>query len=160
MENMISQRPKTTSTVAYYIYLATILVLTISGFAQMPIFKRYYIADIPGLGWLAHFYTTHYLHYLAATVFIALTVYFITDYLLSGRRVLKVTISGFVRILMLTGLLGTGAMLVIRNLDDVYLAPGLIFYLDMIHQGLVVMLLLTSLYCVILRKSWVRTNLY
>ena len=36
-----------------YFFLATVFFLTLTGFGQMPIFKRYYIADIPGLGWLA-----------------------------------------------------------------------------------------------------------
>jgi ABC-type transport system involved in cytochrome c biogenesis permease subunit len=147
-----------TRPVSYYLYLITMLTLVISGFAQMPIFKRYYIADIPGLGWLAQFYTTHYLHYLGATVFIALTVYFVLDYLLGGRRILSVTISGYVRIFMLAGLLGTGIMLIIRNQAGVHLPPGLIFYLDMMHLGLVVMFLCTALYCVVLKKAWVRVK--
>ena len=46
-----------------YSYVAILSFLTLSGFGQMPIFKRYYIADIPGLGWLAKFYITHYIHY-------------------------------------------------------------------------------------------------
>ena len=33
-----------------YVYLITVFFLTLTGFGQMPIFKRYYIADIPGLG--------------------------------------------------------------------------------------------------------------
>ena len=35
-----------------WFYLTTVFFLTLTGFGQMPIFKRYYIADIPGLGWL------------------------------------------------------------------------------------------------------------
>jgi len=36
----------------HWFYLITVIFLVLSGFGQMPIFKRYYIADIPGLGWL------------------------------------------------------------------------------------------------------------
>ena len=57
----ISQVPSRT---VRYFYLLTVLLLTLTGFGQMPIFKRYYIADIPGFGWLAQFYVTHYIHYL------------------------------------------------------------------------------------------------
>ena len=48
------------------IYLFLLFMMGLTGFGQMPIFKRYYIADIPGLAWTAKFYVTHYLHYLGA----------------------------------------------------------------------------------------------
>ena len=47
-------------------YILTLFVMVLTGFGQMPIFKRYYISDIPGMGWLAKFYVTHYIHYLGA----------------------------------------------------------------------------------------------
>ena len=41
-----------TSLPGRWFYLISVFFLALSGFGQMPIFKRYYIADIPGLGWL------------------------------------------------------------------------------------------------------------
>ena len=52
-----------------YLYLISLFFLVLTGFGQMPVFKRYYIADIPGLGWLAQFFVTHYMHYLFAILF-------------------------------------------------------------------------------------------
>ena len=49
-ENHINSNRKT---IVRYFYLMTVFFLTLTGFGNMPIFKRYYIADIPGLGWLA-----------------------------------------------------------------------------------------------------------
>ncbi|MDJ0667751.1 MAG: hypothetical protein QNJ61_10750, partial [Desulfobacterales bacterium] len=54
------------------IYLTLLVFMGLSGFGQMPIFKRYYIADLPGLGWLAQFYTTHYIHYLGAILLLGI----------------------------------------------------------------------------------------
>lgn len=51
---------------------ALLFLLALSGFAQMPIMKRYYIADLPGLAWLADFSATSRLHYAAAAVFLFL----------------------------------------------------------------------------------------
>ena len=48
-----TDRSKTPDRAVRYVYLITVFFLTLSGFGQMPIFKRYYIADIPGFGWLA-----------------------------------------------------------------------------------------------------------
>ncbi len=53
------------------IYGIILFFITLSGFAQMPIFERYHISNIPGFGWLADFYVTHLVHYAFATVLIA-----------------------------------------------------------------------------------------
>jgi len=75
---------KTTGKLRRYIYVLTLFFITLSGFGQMPIFKRYYIADIPGLGWLAQFYVTHIIHYAAASVLIALVLYILFDFIFNG----------------------------------------------------------------------------
>src|SRR5210317_90053 len=119
-----------------YIYLSTVFILLLTGFGQMPIFKRYYIADIPGLGWLAQFYVTHYMHYLAAILFIALVAYMTIDYLILQRKHLRLTASGYVRGAILAGILVSGLLLVIRNLPESRFAPGFIIFLDLAHLGL------------------------
>ena len=68
-----SDTPANQNKAVRFIYLMTVFFLILSGFGQMPIFRRYYIADIPGLGWLAQFYLTHYIHYLGAILILALT---------------------------------------------------------------------------------------
>ena len=45
------------------------LVLLLTGIFELPVGKRYYIIDVPGLGWSADFITSLYLHYAAAFVF-------------------------------------------------------------------------------------------
>jgi len=139
-----------------YIYRITILMLTLSGFAQMPIFKRYYIADIPGLGWLAQFYTTHYLHYLFAVILLALTAYIITDFFLLSQKKHKITASGYIRVSLLAGLIASGIILVIRNFAGYHYSPAFIVVMDLIHMGLVFIFLITGLACIILKNNWMR----
>ena len=136
------------------VYLITLFFLALTGFGQMPIFKRYYIADIPGLAWLGQFLVTHYIHYLAAILFLALAGYWIVDYLLSKRRDLQVTPAGYVRAALLAGILVTGIFLVIRNLAVFHFAPPFIIFLDLSHLGLVMAFLFVSLYCVVFKKQW------
>jgi hypothetical protein len=137
-----------------YIYLFTILMLALTGFGQMPIFKRYYIADIPGLGWLAQFYVTHYMHYLAAIVFFALVAYFIVDYFMANRSRVKLSASGYVSSLILLGIITSGIFLVIRNLAGSQFSANFIIGLDLAHLGLVMLFLLFALYSVITKKQW------
>jgi hypothetical protein len=142
-----------------YTYIITVLFLVLSGFGQMPIFKRYYIADIPGLGWLAQFYVTHYIHYLFAIILIGLTSYVIAEYLFMNRKRIKITISGYIRGSLVIGLVITGILLVIRNLAGSGFPPGFIIFLDLAHLGIVMVLLMASLYCIILKKKWAKERL-
>lgn len=137
-----------------WFYLVTIFFLTLTGFGQMPIFKRYYIADIPGLGWLAEFFVTHYIHYLGAILILALAAYMIIDYLVSSRKTRQMTASGYVRSALLTGILVSGILLVVKNLSGTNFPAGFIIFMDLSHLGLVMAFLFFSLYCLIFKKKW------
>jgi hypothetical protein len=147
--------PKVPNRTVRYVYLITVALLTLTGFGQMPIFKRYYIADIPGLGWLAQFYVTHYIHYLAAIFILALVAYLIIDYLILQKKHLRLTASGYVRGAILAGILVSGILLVIRNLTESRFAPEFIIFLDLAHLGLVMSFLLTAVYCLVRKRRWI-----
>jgi hypothetical protein len=138
----------------YYIYLLTIFFITLSGFGQMPVFKRYYIADIPGMGWLAKFYITHYIHYVCAALLLGLAAYIITDYIISGRKTRKLSATGYLRGALIAGLIATGIPLVIRNFEGIMFSHNFIIFLDLSHLTLVMLFLFTSLYCMITKKKW------
>ena len=137
-----------------YVYLITVFLLTLTGFGQMPIFKRYYIADIPGLGWLAQFFVTHYIHYLAAILILALVAYIIIDYLMLQKKNFRLTATGYVRGAILAGILVSGILLVIRNLAGSQFGPWFIIFLDLAHLGLVMTFLMVTGYCLIFKKQW------
>lgn len=143
---------------ARWFYLTVIFFLTLTGFGQMPIFKRYYIADIPGLGWLAEFFVTHYIHYLAAILLLAFAAYMILDYLVLKHKSRTMTATGYVRGALLAGILASGLFLVIRNLAGSNLSSGFIIVLDLCHLGLVMAFLFVSLYCLIFKKQWTKTR--
>lgn len=58
------------------------LALILSGFGQMPMYKRYRIADLPGLGWSADYSVTLVIHYLAAAFFLMAVAYHIVFHLI------------------------------------------------------------------------------
>jgi len=134
-------------------YAALILLLALSGFGQMPIFKRYYIADIPGLGWLAKFYITHYLHYLGAVLLIAAIGYVLVEFLLR-RKTLQLTATGIAQSALLGGIVMTGVFLVLRNLPGAWFPPGVIVAMDLSHLLLVMLFLAATLYGFLFKKSW------
>ncbi|WP_300461579.1 hypothetical protein [Desulfobacula sp.] len=146
---------KTAGRVRYYIYAVTLFFIAVSGFGQMPVFKRYYIADIPGLGWLAQFYVTHIIHYTAAIVLIALVTYVLLDFLFNGPGLKRITRSGYFKIGILAGLCVSGVLMVVKNLPNSYFDHTVIIVLDLVHLALCMILLGTSLYTLIRKKKWV-----
>ena len=110
-------------------YMTLLLFMALSGFGQMPIFKRYYIADLPGLGWLAQFYVTHYIHYVGAAALLAIGAYYLTRYLVAERSRMK-------------------------NYEGYYLSSGLIVFLDILHLSTVMLFLLAGAWGLLARKRW------
>jgi hypothetical protein len=138
------------------LYILTFTVMAFTGFGQMPIFKRYYISDIPGMGWSADFYLTHYIHYLGAIFLIGLIAYIIVDYILSGRKEFSLTSSAYVRIALLGAIVVTGIFRVLKNLPDVVFSPGFTLFIDISHLGFMMLYLLTALVFSIMKSGWLR----
>jgi putative Mn2+ efflux pump MntP len=146
------------------LYGLILFFITLSGFAQMPIFARYYISDIPGLGWLAQFYVTHAMHYIMAALLLALGAYALLDAFLnrkqrpSRQHVLnrgRLTATGWVKLISLAGLGVTGCFMVVKNLPGVYFSHNTIILLDLSHLFFCMVLLGATFYSWVRQKTWV-----
>ena len=130
--------------------------MAFTGLGQMPIFKRYYIADIPGLGWTADFFLTHLLHYLGAVLILELFRYMAAEYALSIRKRYALTAAGWVRVLLLAGIVGTGVVRVLKNLPDVTFSPAFTMFVDVAHLGLMMLFLAAAVLFALVKRRWVR----
>ena len=74
-ENNLVVRHGTIELIEHWAIALSGLVLLFTGIFELPVGKRYYIIDIPGLGWSADFITSLYLHYAAALVFTAAAMF-------------------------------------------------------------------------------------
>ena len=137
------------------LYLIVVTLLALSGFSQLPIIKRYYISDVPGLAWLADFYATHTMHYIAAAALLFLLAYVFVVYLLVDRRTFKLTGMALFRIVLMAILIISGVFRVLKNLPDIEFSPGLIVLVDFSHLGGAMMLILTGIVALTLRNKWV-----
>jgi hypothetical protein len=63
------------SPVLKWTYIVLLVVLAFSGFGQMPIYQRYYITSVPGLGWSGNFLNTISIHLAASALFMVLLTY-------------------------------------------------------------------------------------
>jgi hypothetical protein len=136
----------------FSIFLITIMALT--GAGQMPIFKRYYIADIPGLGWTGNYYTTHVMHYTGAVLLIALAVYLSAEYYLKHKSSLSISKAGWVKLIVLSGLFLSGILKVISSQKGVYFGKTTLISLDLIHTGLMFTLLIVFAVSGIMKSGW------
>jgi hypothetical protein len=147
---MMSKQGKTLSK----LFVAALIVMAFTGFGQMPIYNRYYLSDIPGMGWSADFYLTHTIHYLGAIFLIGLLSYVILDYFLSRRKEFNLSRSAFVRIALLSGIVLTGVFRVLKNLPDVVFSPGFTLFFDLAHLGFAMLYLLSALVFLMLKSGW------
>lgn len=53
------------------------IVLLFTGLGCLPLYKRYYINEIPGFAWTADFYNVTLIHYIASVVFLCGVVFHI-----------------------------------------------------------------------------------
>ena len=51
------------------------LLLIFSGFGELPMYKRYMVTQIPGLGWAGDFIINLKIHYLSGIVFVSIMVF-------------------------------------------------------------------------------------
>jgi hypothetical protein len=139
------------------LYILILFIMALTGFGQMPIYNRYYLSDIPGFGWLADFYITRNIHYIGAVLLIGLSAYLCFDFLLSKRRLARLSASGWLRALILSAVGASGALIVIKNFPYVHFSDRFIIGLDLFHLTAAVTFLMANLVCLITKKKWAAT---
>lgn len=134
------------------LYIFSAIAAVFSGFAQMPIMKRYYVADLPGMSWAANFYTTSDLHYIAVALLMFLFFWRLT---LDART----SISGWSwgprswwGWLLVSLLFITGVGKVIRN-TGMFVPPDLMVALDLTHMMSGMFFMITAIIAAFVPRS-------
>ena len=148
--------PKALPELTYFkpVYLFLLFGMGLTGFAQMPIFKRYYIADLPGLAWLADFYATHYLHYIGAVILAGFFTYAAVVYFGLMRKRFQLTWAAYIRIALLALMVVTGIFRVLKNLPDVVFSPEFTMAIDIFHLIIMMSLMIFGIVFIVLKKKW------
>lgn len=136
------------------VYPALFFLMAVTGFAQMPIFKRYYLADLPGFGWLAQYYVTHTIHYLGATALLLVISYSSIVYLMLLRKHYRLTLLARVRIVLLAAIVGTGIFRVLKNLPNVLFSPEFTLFIDISHLAFMLVYTLFAIAAMLSGARW------
>ena len=138
--------------ISKWLYFIAAGTAVFTGMGQMPIMKRYYISDLPLLGWSQDFYITSDLHYLAAALLLGLLAWRLS----LSRRVVDTSWSWGPRSpwgwTLLTLLFISGVFKVARN-AGVFLDPFVIMILDFVHLGSGMAFMLIGLFALIGRSK-------
>lgn len=107
----------------YRLFVASIVMLVFSGLGQMPLYKRYYISDIPGLAWTSDFFIQHVLHYVAAALFLVLVFTWAAAFWRHYARAYQLTMWGWLRVGAVCAIIASGFFRVLKNLPDWFFSP-------------------------------------
>ncbi len=125
-----------------------------TGFGNMPLYKRYYIADIPGLGWSGDFFTNLHVHYIAGSLLLAAAVYGGVRFWFERKQGTRLTRSGAVRAAVLFFALVSGVLMALRNLPGIdypfYINAGFNF----LHMGAAMIFIMLGIGCLVARCRW------
>jgi hypothetical protein len=131
---------------------AALVLALFTGFGNMPLYGRYYIADIPGLAWSGNFYANLNVHYIAGAVLLALSVYLSLVYWKQKRRNYRLTTSGVARIVALGLVLASGIVMAVKNLPGTPFPFPLVAILTVGHMGLA--MVAAALFALSAVKRW------
>lgn len=135
------------------LFIFAVGMLTFTGFMQMPLAKRYYLTEIPGMAWTGDFYVVHKLHYLFAALLLFIVGVVVVNWFVEWREQITLTGFGMARVILLGGLIVSGGFRVYRNMPDVTLHPDWIMLIEWFHLGLVMLLGMVALAALLKKAS-------
>ena len=121
------------------LWVTVALLLGFTGMMQLPVASRYGIARIPGLTWTGDFYITLNIHYILATLLLALGLYWLTLQI-RGRLRGRLAFWGKMRLAVLGVVVLSGIGRVAKNLPSITFSPGMTTFIDLVHLGFAVLL--------------------
>jgi hypothetical protein len=140
------------------LYLLVLVIALFTGFGNMPIYKRYYIAAIPGLGWSGHFFVNLSVHLISGAVLLALAVASAVVYAKKGPGMGRLTLAGALRAGAFGGVMASGILLAVRNLGGVNFPFVFQMAVTFLHLGMAVALLAVSIGCVVFKRPWTQVR--
>lgn len=126
-----------------------------TGFGNMPLWGRYYVADVPGLGWSGDFFINVNVHILAGSLLLAIGAYAATTFLVMRRSHSGgLTRSGSIRVFLLALALATGILMVIKNLPGVHFPMTMLIIFNFSHMAAAMLFMVAALVALIFKQPW------
>ncbi len=129
-------------------------ITALSGFVHLPMAKRYSLVKIPGLSWTGDYFTSHYVHYISATFLLLWLAYRAVFFIFEKNE--SLTVSGILRVVILSVLALSGFFHVISNMGGVNFSATFITTIDFTHLGFAFLLLFVYVPLSIIRRPFIK----
>jgi putative Mn2+ efflux pump MntP len=139
------------------LYGAAAVAVLFTGFGNMPLWKRYYVADLPGLGWSGDFFINVNVHIIAGSLLLAIGAYAVAASLMDRRsNAGRLTRSGTLRAVLLAVAIATGILMVVKNLPGIRFSMAALIILNFTHMAAAVLFTIAALVSLVFRQPWRR----
>ncbi|HPP06278.1 MAG TPA: cytochrome b/b6 domain-containing protein [Syntrophorhabdaceae bacterium] len=126
------------------------IILLFTGLGCLPLFKRYYIAEIPGFAWTGNFNTVTTVHYVASIFFVVVVFFHIFYHSIRGEFALLPKKGDFGEsIKVLASMMGIGK----EPPSDKYLPEQRLAYVGI--GGIIIILTITGILKVLKNLEWI-----
>lgn len=115
------------------LYLFAMTMLAFTGMMQLPLAKRYYLTEVPGMAWTGDFFFTHKLHYMFAVLLLFIVGLVAVHWLLEWKDRLVFSSLGKSRVVVMGVLIVSGGLRVYRNFPEVTLSPAMVTTIEWAH---------------------------
>jgi len=139
-------------------YRLAIAVSLFTGIGNMPMWGRFFVADIPGFGWSGNFFINMYVHYLSGALLLTISSYYIFLYSQRSDKRIKISAPGVVRGALLGLVLISGLLSAIKNLAFVDLPLTGLMALVFLHLGSAMAFIFFALVFWLRKKPWMITS--
>ena len=141
-----------------WLHTIALIIALFTGFGNMPLWGRYYIADIPGLKWSGEFFVNLQIHLFVGALMFGLAVYVLVYHTTLRTGGVRITTSGTIRAVLLALTLLSGIVLAVRNLPGILLPFELQVGLVFSHMGAAVAFTVASIICFFARCRWTKQS--
>lgn len=137
------------------VYGAAAVAALFTGFGNMPLWKRYYVADLPGLAWSGDFLINVNVHIFAGSLLLAIGAYAIAASMMDRRsNTGKLTRSGTLRAVLLAVAIATGILMVVKNLPGIRFSMAALVIFNFTHMAAAVLFTIAALVSLVFRQPW------
>jgi membrane-associated PAP2 superfamily phosphatase len=138
-----------------WVFGIVFILAAFTGFGNLPIYRRYYISDIPGFAWAGDFFANLYVHYTAGALLVALSVYVCLGFWMLRRRQARLTRSGWARAVALGLVFATGVIMLIKNLPGAMIPFPWVAVLTVGHMALSLVAVAVVALSAVKRWPWI-----
>ncbi len=150
--------PKANGSALKWLLSATTLIALFTGFGNMPLYGRYYIADIPGFQWSGNFIVNMKVHLVTGAILLALAVYYLAGTIILRKNQTPRTALDRLVGIALTLVLFSGLIAGVKNFAAWTPGLTLMMTINFFHLGTAMLFVAVGVVSLVLKHKHSKVN--